>query len=338
MIGRSVKMREMFARIEKIAPTDTTVLINGETGTGKELVARAIHDASPRAEGPFVVLDCGAIPPNLIESELFGHERGAFTGATDDATPARSSGPTAARCSSTRSASCRSTCSPSSCACSSAASAPRRRHEADRGRRPHRRGDEPRPRRRGQRAAGSARISLPARGRALARAAAARTQDDIPLLDRALPRPRRRAAKTAIAHDTIDLMKKQHAERSTCTKPPSPGLREGVRAAGPPGRRHRGGQPGGDLRRHHRRRHLRQLGRPGRPGRQGRRDRHDDRAAGGRGTRRRRGELPAARLAAVAGSATGVRRSRSCTARRAARSPSPTTSCRSCCPTCAAPT
>src|ERR1041385_1095292 len=81
MIGRSVKMRELFARLEKLARSDTTVLITGETGSGKELVAEALHDHSPREKGPFVVLDCGSIPPNLIESELFGHERGAFTGA-----------------------------------------------------------------------------------------------------------------------------------------------------------------------------------------------------------------------------------------------------------------
>ena len=84
MIGRSVKMREMFARLEKLARTDTTVLITGETGAGKELVAEALHDHSPREKGAFVVLDCGSIPPNLIESELFGHERGAFTGATSN--------------------------------------------------------------------------------------------------------------------------------------------------------------------------------------------------------------------------------------------------------------
>ncbi|HLL24653.1 MAG TPA: sigma 54-interacting transcriptional regulator, partial [Kofleriaceae bacterium] len=82
MIGRSVKMRELFARLEKLARSDATVLVTGETGVGKELVAEALHDHSPRAKGPFVVLDCGSIPPNLIESELFGHERGAFTGAT----------------------------------------------------------------------------------------------------------------------------------------------------------------------------------------------------------------------------------------------------------------
>ena len=82
MIGRSVKMRELFARLEKLARSDATVLVTGETGAGKELVAEALHDHSPRKDGPFVVLDCGSIPPNLIESELFGHERGAFTGAT----------------------------------------------------------------------------------------------------------------------------------------------------------------------------------------------------------------------------------------------------------------
>jgi DNA-binding NtrC family response regulator len=67
----------------KIAPTDLTVLINGETGTGKELVAQALHHASARAKKPFVVVDCGSIPPSLAEATLFGHERGAFTGAVD---------------------------------------------------------------------------------------------------------------------------------------------------------------------------------------------------------------------------------------------------------------
>jgi DNA-binding NtrC family response regulator len=81
MIGRSMRMRQIFGLIKKIAPMDVTVMITGETGTGKELAARAIHELSPRSKGPFVVLDCGAIPPNLIESELFGHEKGAFTGA-----------------------------------------------------------------------------------------------------------------------------------------------------------------------------------------------------------------------------------------------------------------
>jgi DNA-binding NtrC family response regulator len=81
LIGRSILMREMFARLEKLAQSDATVLISGETGVGKELVAESLHEYSPRASGPFVVLDCGSIPQNLIESELFGHERGSFTGA-----------------------------------------------------------------------------------------------------------------------------------------------------------------------------------------------------------------------------------------------------------------
>ncbi len=82
MIGHSVKMRELFARVEKLAHSDATILITGETGVGKELVAEALHEYSERVSGPFVVLDCGSIPQNLIESELFGHERGSFTGAT----------------------------------------------------------------------------------------------------------------------------------------------------------------------------------------------------------------------------------------------------------------
>ena len=82
MIGHSVCMRQIFGLIKKIAPMNVPVVIQGETGTGKELAARAIHEYSPRRKGPFLVLDCGAIPPNLIESEFFGHERGSFTGAT----------------------------------------------------------------------------------------------------------------------------------------------------------------------------------------------------------------------------------------------------------------
>jgi len=81
MAGRSVAMRELFAVLEMAAPTDATVLIEGESGTGKELAARAIHDASSRAGQPFVVVDCSAITENLIDSHLFGHVRGAFTGA-----------------------------------------------------------------------------------------------------------------------------------------------------------------------------------------------------------------------------------------------------------------
>jgi two-component system response regulator AtoC len=82
-VGSSEKMREIFHLINRLANVDTTVLIRGENGTGKELVARAIHYNSPQKHGPFVAINCGAIPENLMESELFGHERGAFTGAVD---------------------------------------------------------------------------------------------------------------------------------------------------------------------------------------------------------------------------------------------------------------
>lgn len=81
LVGRSGVMRELYARIERVAPSDVTVLISGETGTGKELVAEAMHRLSPRAGEPFVVFDCGAIPPSLVSAELFGHEKGAFTSA-----------------------------------------------------------------------------------------------------------------------------------------------------------------------------------------------------------------------------------------------------------------
>jgi DNA-binding NtrC family response regulator len=81
MIGESPVMRALFAQIEKIAPTTGRVLITGESGTGKELIARAIHRLSPRADKPFIKVNCAAIPAELIESELFGYERGAFTGA-----------------------------------------------------------------------------------------------------------------------------------------------------------------------------------------------------------------------------------------------------------------
>jgi two-component system nitrogen regulation response regulator NtrX len=81
MTGESPVIRSLFAQLEKVAPTNGRVLISGESGTGKELIARAIHRLSPRAERPFVKVNCAAIPAELIESELFGYERGAFTGA-----------------------------------------------------------------------------------------------------------------------------------------------------------------------------------------------------------------------------------------------------------------
>jgi DNA-binding NtrC family response regulator len=84
LVAESLAMREVFAVLELAAQTDITVLVEGETGTGKELAARAIHEASERRRGPFVAVDCGALPESLLESELFGHVRGAFTGAATD--------------------------------------------------------------------------------------------------------------------------------------------------------------------------------------------------------------------------------------------------------------
>ena len=82
VLGSSPRIREMFQLLEMVAPSEATVLLLGETGTGKELVAQAIHRNSPRAAGPFVVVNCATLPETLLESELFGHERGSFTGAT----------------------------------------------------------------------------------------------------------------------------------------------------------------------------------------------------------------------------------------------------------------
>jgi DNA-binding NtrC family response regulator len=84
LAGDSLSMREVFTVLELAAPTDATVLIQGESGTGKELAARALHDHSPRAEKPFVIVDCSAAAEDLVESQLFGHRKGAFTGAADD--------------------------------------------------------------------------------------------------------------------------------------------------------------------------------------------------------------------------------------------------------------
>ena len=84
LVGRSAAMRRVFELLSRVAPSEASILISGESGTGKEVCARSIHEASPRANGPFVVVDCGALPTNLIESELYGHVKGAFTGATQD--------------------------------------------------------------------------------------------------------------------------------------------------------------------------------------------------------------------------------------------------------------
>jgi transcriptional regulator with GAF, ATPase, and Fis domain len=82
MVGCSLQMREIFGLVERIAPTDATIMIEGETGTGKDMIARTLHLLSNRSAGPFIVVDCGAVAGTLIESELFGHEKGAFTGAS----------------------------------------------------------------------------------------------------------------------------------------------------------------------------------------------------------------------------------------------------------------
>ena len=83
LVGQGPKMRELFKSIGRVASTELTVLIQGESGTGKELIAKTIHHHSNRAKGPFVAINCAAIPSELLESELFGHEKGAFTGAVE---------------------------------------------------------------------------------------------------------------------------------------------------------------------------------------------------------------------------------------------------------------
>jgi DNA-binding NtrC family response regulator len=81
IVGRTLEMQRVFRLVERVAPTRANVLVTGETGTGKDLIARAVHDLSPRAEGPFIAVNCSAIPSTLLEAELFGHTRGSFTGA-----------------------------------------------------------------------------------------------------------------------------------------------------------------------------------------------------------------------------------------------------------------
>jgi transcriptional regulator with GAF, ATPase, and Fis domain len=81
LLGRSLAMRQVFATLERTADSDSTLMVEGESGTGKDLVAETVHGISPRRDGPFVVVDCGAMKPSLVESELFGHRKGAFTGA-----------------------------------------------------------------------------------------------------------------------------------------------------------------------------------------------------------------------------------------------------------------
>jgi len=117
LVGVSPAMQRIFALIRQVAPTSAPVLIRGESGTGKELVAREIHKYSRRGDGPFVAINAAALPETLIESELFGHEKGAFTGAME-----RSAGcfeqAHGARCFLTRSAKCRNRRNPSCCASS----------------------------------------------------------------------------------------------------------------------------------------------------------------------------------------------------------------------------
>ena len=117
MVGTSKAMLEVYEMVARVAPTTSTVLIQGETGTGKELIARAIHSTSRRGEHPFVTVDCSALAESLLESELFGHVKGAFTGAQTDKRGS-SRRRAAAPASSTRSGRSAHACRRSSCGCS----------------------------------------------------------------------------------------------------------------------------------------------------------------------------------------------------------------------------
>ena len=142
VVGQSGAMQPVFQTLELVAPMNSTVLIHGETGTGKELIARTIHHNSPRADQPFVAFNCAAIPEPLAEAELFGHAR-ARSPAPSPPASASSSRPTAGRCSSTKSARCRWRCSPSCCAsCRSAKSSASAAQPTSRC--PRRRRDQPR--------------------------------------------------------------------------------------------------------------------------------------------------------------------------------------------------
>jgi two-component system nitrogen regulation response regulator GlnG len=117
MLGQAPAMQDVFRAIGRLSQSHVTVLITGESGAGKELVARALHKHSPVAGGPFVAINTAAIPKDLLESELFGHERGAFTGAQTQRRGV-SSRPKAVRCFSMKSATCRSSCRRVCCGCS----------------------------------------------------------------------------------------------------------------------------------------------------------------------------------------------------------------------------
>jgi hypothetical protein len=135
--GASPEMLRLFAEIERVARGSASVLVHGESGTGKELIAEALHASSPRTGQPFITVDCGSLPSTLLASELFGHERGSFTGADRQHIGAFEAAPATARCSSTRSARCPRPTSPRCSACSSgaasAASVAARRSRSGRG-------------------------------------------------------------------------------------------------------------------------------------------------------------------------------------------------------------